>query len=77
MLTAAGDWPRPGRPAHIRSIEGMGIEVARHKLEARRLIEYVPQQLSGIPLQPKKWLGFLALDGVAPGEPLEQWPVIP
>lgn len=50
MLTAAGDWPRPGRPAHIRSIEGMGIEVARHKLEARRLTGYVPQQLSGIPL---------------------------
>lgn len=46
MLTPAGDWPCPGRPTHIGSIEVMGIEVARHKLEARRLIGYVPQQLS-------------------------------
>jgi ABC-2 type transport system ATP-binding protein len=33
-------------PTRVGSIEVMGVNVARHKLEARRLIGYVPQQLS-------------------------------
>jgi ABC-2 type transport system ATP-binding protein len=33
-------------PTRIGSMEVMGIDVARHKLGARRLIGYVPQQLS-------------------------------
>ena len=33
-------------PAPIGSIEVFGVDVARHKLAVRRLLGYVPQQLS-------------------------------
>jgi ABC-2 type transport system ATP-binding protein len=33
-------------PAPIGALEVFGVDVARHKLAVRRLIGYVPQQLS-------------------------------